>query len=321
MYTIALHIDLDLLKLHNMIIDLKLLLNLCKDVDLIGIFRFNIRYRLLYHMDILHRRRKFLDPEWHHVRYYGISQWHGDTRKSIYMKEGYKAVPEYTNCYYIRVVRGDNLCALRSTLIQFLRLYSPPMFDKNSAVGLVELISRMAYAKRDMFVSDPSPDFKEHALLCIDALHNIMSFVDGEADDDARIALLMDAFDSNPTVEFMVLDSLKLLMLAHAEVQYQIMIRDEEVYPFVPLLFARSTSKTPAAFFKNHLRDLGHSAGLEQVELNLLSLALKVRIMVVRLSAYKEPDFITTFHYRDGANHDKAIFLISEDDRHYNILK
>lgn len=272
-------------------------------------------------MDILPCRRKFLDPEWHHVRYYGISQWHGDTRKSIYMKEAYQAVPKYTNCDYIRVVRGDNLCALRSTLIQFLRLYSPPMFDKNSAVGLVELISRMAYAKRDMFVSDPSPDFKEHALLCIDALHNLLSFIDGEADDDARMALLMDAFDSNPNVEFRVLDSLKLLMLAHAEVQYQIMIGDEEVYPFVPLLFARSTSKTPAAFFKNHLRDLGHSAGLEQVELNLLSLALKIKIMVVRLSAYKEQDFITTFHYNDGANDDKTIFLISEDDRHYNILK
>ena len=79
---------------------------------------------------------------------------------------------------------------------------------------------------------------------------------------------------------------------------------------------------TPAAFYKNHLYPLGRSYGIEQIEMNLLSLVLKVRITVVRLSAYKQSDFITTFHYNiSTANDDKVVLLISEDDRHYNILR
>ena len=58
---------------------------------------------------------------------------------------------------------------------------------------------------------------------------------------------------------------------------------------------------------------------LFQIEMFLLGHTLGVKIQVVRPSRYGQEDFIS--HYPDeGADSFPKVFLVAEDDRHYNVV-
>ncbi|KAK1174112.1 hypothetical protein AOXY_G4402 [Acipenser oxyrinchus oxyrinchus] len=89
--------------------------------------------------------------------------------------------------------------------------------------------------------------------------------------------------------------------------------------PFSAGSFAWDSSDTPCTFLSNHLNQVGFSGGLEQVEMFLLGYALEPTISVYRL--YKcETDEFLTFYPDDHKEDWPAVSLITEDDRHYNVL-
>lgn len=74
--------------------------------------------------------------------------------------------------------------------------------------------------------------------------------------------------------ELGMLEALKLLMLGRASELHDRMQVGEDVPLFCWLLFARDSSGCPRSFLSNHLRHVGLSAGLEQVDQTQASLFL-----------------------------------------------
>lgn len=65
--------------------------------------------------------------------------------------------------------------------------------------------------------------------------------------------------------EYCLYEAVKFLMLRTAVDLYNANENGVEVPVFSWLLFARNTSNNPCEFMKNHLNQVGHSGGLEQV--------------------------------------------------------
>ncbi|XP_063779029.1 ubiquitin thioesterase otulin isoform X2 [Pseudophryne corroboree] len=117
--------------------------------------------------------------------------------------------------------------------------------------------------------------------------------------------------------EYALYEAVKFLMLKTAIDLYNANAYGKEVPVFSWLLFARNTSSNPCDFMKNHLNQVGHSGGLEQVEMFLLGYALQHTIKVYRLYKYGTDEFIT--QYPDDQANWPVVTLITEDDRHYNV--
>ncbi|XP_072267954.1 ubiquitin thioesterase otulin isoform X3 [Pyxicephalus adspersus] len=117
--------------------------------------------------------------------------------------------------------------------------------------------------------------------------------------------------------EYCLYEAVKFVMLRTAVDLYNANNDGKEVPVFSWLLFARNTSNNPCEFMKNHLNQVGHSGGLEQVEMFLLGYALQHTIKVYRLYKYGTDEFIT--QYPDDQADWPVVTLITEDDRHYNV--
>ncbi|KAG8133184.1 putative Protein FAM105B-like protein [Naja naja] len=118
--------------------------------------------------------------------------------------------------------------------------------------------------------------------------------------------------------EYKLYEAVKFLMLSTAIQLYEDSEKGKEVPVFSWLLFARDTSSNPSQLMENHLNQLGHTGGLEQVEMFLLAYALQHTIQVYRLYKYKTEEFITLYP-NDPKETWPMVTLITEDDRHYNI--
>lgn len=73
--------------------------------------------------------------------------------------------------------------------------------------------------------------------------------------------------------EYNLYEAVKFLMLNTAIKLYEDYKKGLEVPEFSWLLFARDTSSDPFQLMKNHLNQLGHTGGLEQVSPGPLSLS------------------------------------------------
>ncbi|XP_059420244.1 ubiquitin thioesterase otulin-like [Carassius carassius] len=118
--------------------------------------------------------------------------------------------------------------------------------------------------------------------------------------------------------EYELLEVLKFLMLRTAIQLHSDMEKGSDVPQFCWLLFARDLSKCPKTFFTNHLRHVGFSGGLEQVEMCLLSNSLQETIRVVRLYKCDTEEFIT--YYPNDHKNASPLCLLTEDVGHYNVL-
>ncbi|XP_059584595.1 ubiquitin thioesterase otulin isoform X4 [Alligator mississippiensis] len=122
----------------------------------------------------------------------------------------------------------------------------------------------------------------------------------------------------NEEEEYCLYEAVKFLMLNTAIELYNDNKEGKNVPVFSWLLFARDTSSNPKQLMNNHLNHIGHTGGLEQVEMFLLAYALRHTIKVYRLYKYSTDEFIT--HYPNDPEEDwPVVTLITEDDRHYNI--
>ncbi|KFQ61458.1 Ubiquitin thioesterase otulin, partial [Pelecanus crispus] len=127
-----------------------------------------------------------------------------------------------------------------------------------------------------------------------------------------------DKLFKNEEEEYSLYEALKFLMLNTAIELYNDDKNGRRVPVFSWLLFARDTSSNPCQLMRNHLNHIGHSGGLEQVEMFLLAYALQYTIQVYRLYKYNTDEFITSYP-NDPEEDWPVVTLITEDDRHYNI--
>ncbi|XP_030883850.1 ubiquitin thioesterase otulin isoform X5 [Leptonychotes weddellii] len=127
-----------------------------------------------------------------------------------------------------------------------------------------------------------------------------------------------DELFTNEEEEYSLYEAVKFLMLNRAIELYDDKEKGKEVPFFSVLLFARDTSNDPGQLLRNHLNQVGHTGGLEQVEMFLLAYAVRHTIQVYRLSKYSTEEFITVYP-TDPPLDWPVVTLIAEDDRHYNV--
>ncbi|XP_064016849.1 ubiquitin thioesterase otulin isoform X2 [Pogoniulus pusillus] len=210
---------------------------------------------------------------------YCRKEWRGDTPVAKKMRKGYEAVAQKFQS--IRRVRGDNYCALRATLFQAL----------SQATQLPSWLH--------------SEDF---------TMWKNISEIKGPLEKQEAC----DKLFKNEEEEYSLFEALKFLMLNTAIKLYNDDKNGMRVPVFSWLLFARDTSSNPCQLMHNHLNHIGHSGGLEQVEMFLLAYTLQYTIQVYRLYKYSTDEFITLYP-NDPEEDWPVVTLITEDDRHYNI--
>ncbi|XP_030065845.1 ubiquitin thioesterase otulin [Microcaecilia unicolor] len=251
---------------------------------------------------------------------YCKKEWRGNTEVSKRMKKGYEAVSQSFSS--IRRVRGDNYCALRATLFQALSQATDlPAWLRSAGFTQLptELIKKYKWLKQWKLQQQLNSDKNENLCGRITeylellktkwaALSEIKSLKDKQAACD-------ETFRNED--EYSLYEALKFLMLSKAVELFNDYEEGKEVPVFSWLLFARNTSSTPYEFMKNHLNHVGHTGGLEQVEMFLLGYALQHTIKVYRLYKFETDEFITL--YPNDQEDWPVVTLITEDDRHYNV--
>ncbi|XP_031759816.1 ubiquitin thioesterase otulin isoform X2 [Xenopus tropicalis] len=249
---------------------------------------------------------------------YCKKEWRGKTTVAQIMKKGYEQVSHSFGS--IRRVRGDNYCALRATLFQALSQTAklPEWLDDSELNQLPKrLATKHEWIKLWRFWNvhggkDVEVRLKEY----IDLLKEKWAALSRMKTPEERQAACDEIF-TNEEVEYCLYEGVKFVMLKTAIDLYNANNEGMEVPVFSWLLFARNTSSNPCEFMKNHLNQVGHSGGLEQVEMFLLGYALQHTIKVYRLYKCGTDEFIT--YYPNDKTNWPTVTLITEDDRHYNV--
>ncbi|XP_075600948.1 ubiquitin thioesterase otulin isoform X3 [Balearica regulorum gibbericeps] len=252
---------------------------------------------------------------------YCRKEWRGNTPVAKTMRKGYEAVAQ--KFASIRRVRGDNYCALRATLFQALSQATqlPSWLQSEDFTMLPEnLLSKYDWIKQWQLkqnlgrrMGEISDEIKEYLILLRKKWKSI-SEIKGPTEKQEAC----DKLFKNEEEEYCLYEALKFLMLNTAIELYNDDKNGRRVPVFSWLLFARDTSSNPCQLMHNHLNHIGHSGGLEQVEMFLLAYALQYTIQVYRLYKYSTDEFITLYP-NDPEEDWPVVTLITEDDRHYNI--
>ncbi|KAM4029183.1 ubiquitin thioesterase otulin isoform 1-T1 [Anomaloglossus baeobatrachus] len=244
-------------------------------------------------------------------------EWRGKTSVAKIMKEGYEQVSHCFNS--IRRVRGDNYCALRATLFQCLSQMTalPQWMADDDLTQLPEtLIKKYEWIKLWKFWhSYGSTKTWVRMKESLELLKKKWSDLSEIQISDKKQAACDEIFQNEE--EYCLYEAVKFLMLKTAIDLFNASEDGREVPVFSWLLFARNTSNNPCEFMKNHLNHVGHTGGLEQVEMFLLGYTLRHTIKVYRLYKYGTDEFIT--HYPNDQADWPVVTLITEDDRHYNV--
>ncbi|XP_037550380.1 ubiquitin thioesterase otulin [Nematolebias whitei] len=255
---------------------------------------------------------------------YSKREWKGNTAKSALIKKGYKEMSQKFDG--VRRVRGDNYCALRATLFQVLSQSTavPVWLQEDNVIMLPEqleaqegLVSQWRFpgvcVQQDGSGGDATQQLKGY----VERLRNTWQAAVDCPSSVERQKLCERVFQGGEE-ELGLLEALKLLMLGQAVELHSCMLGGGDVPLFCWLLFARDSSDCPRSFLFNHLRHVGLSAGLEQVEMFLLGYTLQHTIQVYRLYQANTEEFIT-FYPDDHKDDWPSVCLVTEDDRHYNV--
>nr|XP_025723242.1 ubiquitin thioesterase otulin isoform X1 [Callorhinus ursinus] len=252
---------------------------------------------------------------------YCKKEWRGNTQKATCMKKGYEEVSQkFTS---IRRVRGDNYCALRATLFQAMsQPAAPPPWLQDPELTLLpeKLISKYNWIKQwklGLKFEGKSEDLVDKIKESLTLLRKKWAGLAELRTAEAR-QIACDELFTNEEEEYSLYEAVKFLMLNRAIELYDDKEKGKEVPFFSVLLFARDTSNDPGQLLRNHLNQVGHTGGLEQVEMFLLAYAVRHTIQVYRLSKYSTEEFITVYP-TDPPLDWPVVTLIAEDDRHYNV--
>ncbi|XP_053322966.1 ubiquitin thioesterase otulin [Spea bombifrons] len=245
-------------------------------------------------------------------------EWRGKTAVAKIMKEGYEEVSHHFTS--VRRVRGDNYCALRATLFQALSQTSklPLFLDDEELSNLPEkLIKNYDWIKQWRFWhKHESKKVFVRIKQYLELLKKKWAELSTMKIPKEKQAACDEIF-RNEEEEYCLYEAVKFLMLKTAIDLYNANEEGKEVPVFSWLLFARNTSNNPCEFMKNHLNQVGHTGGLEQVEMFLLGYTLQLTIKVYRLYKFATDEFIT--QYPNDKPDWPSVTLITEDDRHYNV--
>ncbi|PWA18088.1 hypothetical protein CCH79_00004060 [Gambusia affinis] len=254
---------------------------------------------------------------------YSEREWKGNTAKSALIRKGYKEMSAKFS--HLRRVRGDNYCALRATLFQVLSqsVQVPQWLQDDTVLMLPKqleaqegLISQWRFPGQHA-LGDSTGDPTERLKGYMELLRKTWQAA-AERPGSAERQQLCERLFQGEEEELGMLEALKLLMLGRAAELHGRMQAGQEVPLFCWLLFARDSSSCPRSFLSNHLRHVGLSAGLEQVEMFLLGYALQHTIQVYRLYKANTEEFVT-FYPDDHLDDWPSVCLVTEDDRHYNV--
>ncbi|XP_037385074.1 ubiquitin thioesterase otulin isoform X1 [Talpa occidentalis] len=252
---------------------------------------------------------------------YCKKEWRGNTQKATCMKKGYEEVSQkFTS---IRRVRGDNYCALRATLFQAMsQPTAPPSWLQDPELTLLpeKLISKYSWIKQwklGLKLEGKSDDLVDKIKESLTLLRKKWAGLAEMRTAEARQTACDELF-TNEEEEYSLYEAVKFLMLNRAIELYDDKEKGKEVPFFSVLLFARDTSNDPGQLLRNHLNQVGHTGGLEQVEMFLLAYAVRHTIQVYRLSKYSTEEFVTVYPTEPPPDW-PVVTLIAEDDRHYNI--
>ncbi|KAJ8299644.1 hypothetical protein KUTeg_023704 [Tegillarca granosa] len=241
---------------------------------------------------------------------YAAQEWKGETQTARTIKQAYKEIPNLLHCSCLRRIRGDNYCGIRGTLFQFL---SNGIKLKNWS-NLTRTLDMLNHAYQDKTSGLTSWTFANRLPHGADTLLSKMSDCVSTL-ISTRVLWTVKLLNSG---DVKLMEGLKLLMFLNIYNLNKCVQHGDDVPVFVWLLLARDTSENPALFIKNHLNQVGNSAGLEQVEMFLLGHTLGVTIQVVRLLQYKQEDFIS-YYPDEYVGLWPQVSLLAEDDRHYNV--
>ncbi|XP_022196804.1 uncharacterized protein LOC111054142 isoform X3 [Nilaparvata lugens] len=249
---------------------------------------------------------------------YASNEWKGQTQKAETILKGYYEASRNLGFNYIRRIRGDNYCAVRAATFQVL------------SQGLTvpsgqHVYERLTNSSASSYLSDWSfsrlPQYSDNRLQgirqCLLAFDEIVGKLECCEDESSRSSQLEHLLNSNPQIDLLVMEAVKLFMLDKAITLHSQISSGRDVPLHGILLFSRDTSVTPQGFLENHLSKVGDTGGLEMVEMLLLGDALGVTLRVIRPSVFGTEGFIC-FYPEEQAT--PQVTLISEDDRHYNIL-
>ncbi|KAM9501458.1 ubiquitin thioesterase otulin [Clarias gariepinus] len=246
---------------------------------------------------------------------YSHREWKGNTAKSHLIRKGYEAVAQKFEA--LRIVRGDNYCALRAALFQLFN-QSNKLSNWLQDAEIVEL-----QCVQDLLEDWRFPFQKRDDGGAVKQLEYCLKFLEARwqkavqcESPEQRECFCQELFVGGRE-EYELLEALKFLMLKTVIQLHSDMKKGSNVPEFCWLLFARDTSKCPRSFLTNHLRHVGFSGGLEQVEMFLLGYSLQHTLRVFRLYKTDTEEFIT--YYPDDMTKWPCLSLVTEDDRHYNV--
>uniref|UniRef100_UPI00358F5DE0 ubiquitin thioesterase otulin-like isoform X2 n=1 Tax=Myxine glutinosa TaxID=7769 RepID=UPI00358F5DE0 len=251
------------------------------------------------------------------LRVYAEKEWKGCTEKTIQMRQAYRKL---VNLGYqgMRSVRGDNYCALRATLYQALQCKIPLLNSLDASITKIPQYLKQVGCHWIDHWHFPQRNQNTNALaelqICLVNLLAELQKWQVHDKDDCR-AFLSDLGKN----EWRLYEAMKLLMLNTAVNLYGRQQRAEDIPLFACLLFARETSSCPRDFFFNHLMHVGSSGGLEQVEMCLLGHTLGLVLHVFRLYKLNSEEFEVFYPEHNGTLQSEVV-LLTEDDRHYNVL-
>eukprot|EP00047_Mylnosiga_fluctuans_P007975 m.5563 g.5563 ORF g.5563 m.5563 type:complete len:623 (-) comp2015_c0_seq1:174-2042(-) len=234
-----------------------------------------------------------------HALRYCRREWAGTTPKACAVRAGYELLAERHTSAGIRVVRGDNFCALRAVLFQLLLL-----------------------GGRDAII-----DILQDTDICLQQTPQLASLAGllplrCKADASSVCTLACHVLHSESVAaenDILVLEAIKLAMLCHAVHEYN-ELQSGLAPEWVMLFYARADSEDPPSFARQRLSHVGHGAGLDMLDMCLLAATLKTTIVNYRLSSVHD-DFVVRFPMGTPASSGAVeIAVVSEDDRHYNVL-
>ncbi|RZF40962.1 hypothetical protein LSTR_LSTR013217 [Laodelphax striatellus] len=257
---------------------------------------------------------------------YASNEWKGQTEKAETILKGYYEASRNLGFNYIRRIRGDNYCAVRAATFQVLSHNLPVPSGE-------QVYERLTNSSASSYLSDWSfsrlPQYSDNRLQgirqCLLAFDQLVEKLESCEEESSRSSQLQHLLNSNPQIDLLVMEAVKLFMLDKAiTLHNQMSSSGYDVPLHAILLFSRDTSMTPDGFLQNHLSHVGDTGGLEmdpeKVEMLLLGDALGVRLRVVRPSAFGTEGFICFYPEQLTHSTNLQVTLISEDDRHYNIL-
>ncbi|XP_062835481.1 inactive ubiquitin thioesterase OTULINL isoform X3 [Anolis carolinensis] len=256
---------------------------------------------------------------------YCAKKWKGETEQARQMRKAYEQLLWRYDVKSLREVRQDHYCVLRAVLYQIFRQgLRPPSWTK--AVDVLKLPEKLLYSQGCNWIQQYSfgpeqytgPNTLGKLRKCIEALKNQWMEISGIKDQYERWNLC-NALFNDESMEHKLYEGVKFMMLYQVIEAYECFSNKQKGLPrFFYHLFIRDTSSDPLSYMMNHLNS-GDGRGLDQVEMFLLGYCLEVKIVVYRISKFSSE--VSRENYMEGYERDwHEVFLLTEDDRHYNIL-